>query len=111
LWSNQEETYRWQDVELVEIHRATQNRKTELNVFLNIEPYSSWVPLSEHGAYASEARKGPSSWELATHDGLACCSPALWNRLQEEAEEICSEIRDFIGIQSWQSLLQLKKLS
>lgn len=83
LWSNQEETYRWQDVELVEIHRATQNRKTELNVFLNIEPYSSWVPLSEHGAYASE----------------------------EEAEEICSEIRDFIGIQSWQSLLQLKKLS
>jgi hypothetical protein len=31
--------------------------------------------------------------------------------MQEEAEEICSEIRDFIGIRSWQNLLQLKKLS
>ncbi|ELR24838.1 uncharacterized protein ACA1_175120 [Acanthamoeba castellanii str. Neff] len=82
-WSRQEEVYNWQDVGLVEIHRATQNRKTDFNIFFNIEPFSSWVPLSQHGTYASE----------------------------EEAEEICSEIRDFIGLTSWQNLLQLKKLS
>lgn len=52
------QVYQCQDVGLVEIHRATQNRKTAINVFLNIEPYSSWVPLSEHGHYASEV---PSS--------------------------------------------------
>ncbi len=46
--------YNWQDVGLVEIHRATQNRKTDFNIFFNIEPFSSWVPLSQHGTYASE---------------------------------------------------------
>lgn len=99
------QVYQCQDVGLVEIHRATQNRKTEINVFLNIEPYSSWVPLSEHGTYASEVHALADQTHHSIMPDLC-----LW-RMQEEAEEICSEIRDFMGIESWQSLLQLKKLS
>jgi len=95
-----EEVYFLSEIYLVEVHRNTQNRKTEYKVFFELEPSRS-LELSSR----------PRDTIVATGPGIkwvSMCEELSYNS-EEKAQQICDSIREFLGIKSWVDILKEKK--